>query len=314
MMKKGKVALAVHGGAGPIPKKRYPKYQKSIRAVLEKGVEILNAGASAVEVVEACVRAMEDDEIFNAGIGSTLRSDGSVVMDAAIVDGAKLRFGAVGTVRYVANPISLARRIMEEMGSAFLVGKGAEMFARRCGLKRMPAERFVTERRRKQWERKVKKLQDTHGETDKLPASLAIKVSGGGEGTATVGAVCRDVKGALAAATSTGGLFFSHPSRVGDTPVIGAGTYADSICAVSATGIGEAIIKSLLSKQCASFVENGITPMKAASLAIERFLESTKSEAGLIVVDRLGRVGYAYCTLRMAFGYFTPSSGIVVPS
>jgi len=291
----GECALVIHGGAGPIPQIRFSRYQKGIANVLEKVVPVLLSGAKAIDVVEQAVRLMEEDEVFNASIGSTLRTDGSVVLDASIMDGATLACGAVGAVRGVLHPISLARAVMQRTKHVFLVGPGAEELARRCNLEILPMEKFITDIRREQWEKRLK---------GRYPGDASF---------GTVGAVCRDLKGRLASATSTGGMFYANAWRVGDTPIIGAGTYADNFSAVSTTGNGEAIMKVVLAKTCADLVANGVPPMSAARIAISILEEKVRGRAGLIVVSKTGDIGFAFNTKRMSWGCFTPKQGIYVP-
>ena len=288
-------ALVIHGGAGPIPQIHFSRYQKGIASVLEKVVPILLSGAKAIDVGEQAVRLMEEDEVFNTGIGSALRMDGSVVMDASIMDGTTLACGAVGAVRGVLHPVSLARVVMEKTKHVLLVGPGAEELARKSNLEVLPMEKFITDIRRNQWEKRLKR---------RYPRDACA---------GTVGAVCLDLKGRLASATSTGGMFYVHPWRVGDTPIIGAGTYADSFSAVSTTGNGEEIMKVVLAKTCADLVANGFPPMSAARIAISILEQRVQGRAGLIVVSRNGDIGFAYNTKRMSWGCFTPLQGVYVP-
>ncbi len=291
------IALIIHGGAGLIQKRRFEKMRKVLFMVLREVSPELEQGSFALDVVERAVCMLEDHELFNAGFGSALRSDGRVMMDACIMDGNRLNFGAVGAVSRVKNPIQLARRVMEELGSNFLVAEGAERFAKEHRLKLISEKSLISEWRRKQWERRALEMKmsaedyDNHG---------------------TVGAVALDVYGRLASATSTGGIFYAPSWRIGDTPIIGAGTYADNICAVSATGIGEAIMKAVLAKSCADLVANGLAPIKAGQLAISIFEKKTGGRAGVIAVDYLGRIGYAFNSKRMVFGWWKRKEGIVV--
>ena len=292
------VALMIQGGAGPIKAEDYPHYQDGIERILSEVTPMLVQGASALDTVERAVMLLEENPRFNTGFGSALREDGSVRLDASIMDGSTLNCGAVACVRNLPHPVSVARRIMETTSHILLVGDGANEFAREQGFEEVSEETLIIARQRQRWERR------------KAEGGLQAKSSASG---GTVGAVAWDRQGRLAAATSTAGTFFSHPARVGDTPVIGAGTYADETAAVSATGVGEAIIKVVLSKTCVDLVRSGLSPQEAADAAIALLSERTRSSAGLIVVDAKGRVGSAHCTERMAFGSFTSSEGVRLP-
>lgn len=300
------LALMIHGGAGPIKKEDYPFYQNGIEQVLRQVTPMLGASAGALDIVERAVVLLEEHPQFNTGIGSALREDGSVRMDASIMDGSCLACGAVGCVGNLLHPISVARCVMEVTPHILLVGEGANEFARKQGFEEVPEGRLITARRRERWEKeKAKRARKSEQEGGR--AAPPAGSSG------TVGAVALDSEGRLAAATSTGGMFFSPPARVGDTPLIGAGTYADQAAAVSATGIGEVIIKVTLAKSCVDLVRGGLSPQGAADAAIRMLAQRTGSTAGLVVVDNRGRVGAAYRTKRMSYGWYTPDEGIMLP-
>ena len=228
-----KFVLAIHGGAGSASRDRTEAEQAALREslsrALARGRDILAAGGSAVDAVEATVRMMEDDERFNAGKGAVFNELGRHELDASIMDGATLRCGAVGAVSTVKNPILAARKVMESSGTVLLVGGGAEAFAKASGIELVPNEYFDTPFR-------LKELYDTL-EKRKANAATTTEQSHG-----TVGAVALDMQGRLAAATSTGGRTAKRFGRVGDTPIIGAGTYADGNVAVSCTGVGKEFI------------------------------------------------------------------------
>ncbi|HEY5019677.1 MAG TPA: isoaspartyl peptidase/L-asparaginase, partial [Steroidobacteraceae bacterium] len=211
-------ALAIHGGAGALPRTqlsggREQAYHQGLAQALSAGQAILESDGSALDAVEAAVTVLEDDALFNAGRGAVLTRDGTVELDAAIMDGEKLRAGAVAAVRCVRNPVQLARRVLEDSPHVFLVGSGAESFAQEAGLAPVANEYFITPYRQQQLAALRQQFKVTA--LDELPLG-------------TVGAVARDRAGRLAAATSTGGMTGKHPGRVGDSPVIGAGTYADN--------------------------------------------------------------------------------------
>jgi beta-aspartyl-peptidase (threonine type) len=211
-------------------------------------------------------------------------------MDASLMEGATFRAGAVGAVRTVQNPILLARAIMEEGRHVFLAGEGADRFAQEHGFSAVTQATLITERQRKRW-------QESHTQGE----------------PGTVGAVAFDKAGQLAAATSTGGIFDKHPGRVGDSAVIGAGTYADdTLGAASATGLGESIIRTTLTRTAVEFLRGGIHPTQAAHRAIELFQKRTGSEAGIILVDALGRVGYAYNAPAMSMAFLSDQTLVIL--
>lgn len=230
------------------------------------------------------VAQLEDDPVFNAGVGSCLTSAGTVEMDAAVMDGAGLRAGAVAAVRTVRNPIRLARAVMDDGRHVLLAGAGADTFAAACGVPTCEPQELITARQLRRW-------QQWHEHP--TPASAG-----------TVGAVAVDCDGHVAAATSTGGIFHKQPGRVGDTPLIGAGTYADDHWgAASATGDGEAIIRLALAKSVISDLGCGNAPERAAQLGIRTLGQRLRAAGGIIIVDSLGRFGYAHNTAHMTVAY-----------
>lgn len=294
-------AVAVHGGAGSLdpddPAARdgsgAPRLAGVARAA-ETAWRILASGGSALDAVEAAVRLLEDDPVFNAGTGACLTAAGDVELDASIMDGETLRCGAVAAVRDVKNPVVLARRVMERSSHVLLAGPGASAFAREMGLPPHDNALLVTPAQRARWER--------------LRAEPARRGRGGG----TVGAVARDGRGHLAAATSTGGTAMKLPGRVGDTPLIGAGTYADdTLGAVSCTGHGESIIKLTLARQTADLVGRGLGAAEAARTAIRILAERVGGDGGLIVVGRDGAPGFAHNTPVMSRAWSGPDGRIV---
>ena len=222
-------AIAVHGGAGAVPRaaltpEREARYREGLERALDAGYALLEGGGSSLDAVTTAVRILEDDPLFNAGHGAALTRDGAAELDAAIMDGRQLRAGAVASVRHVRNPIELARRVMEKSRHVLLVGAGAEEFALEEKFQLVPNLYFRTAERVEQLEAEQRGARVS----DLVPSTRG-----------TVGAVARDTAGNLAAATSTGGMTNKRPGRVGDSPIIGAGTYAkNGVCAVSATGHG----------------------------------------------------------------------------
>ncbi|MGQ9550333.1 MAG: isoaspartyl peptidase/L-asparaginase family protein [Roseiflexus sp.] len=312
------VALIVHGGAWNIPDEEVEPHLAGCRRALVAGWEALVSGRSALDAVEVAVRVMEDDPTFDAGVGSVLNRDGLVELDAAIMDGATLRSGAVAAVRGIRNPISLARRVLESE-AVLLVGRGAERFADSVGIERCADEDMIVPRERARWE-ELRRLAAyrTPDAFRRPPDEVAGQrgiVSGGNHATDhpglrlrnpgdTVGAVALDRYGNLAAAVSTGGTPFKLPGRVGDTPLIGAGLYADvQTGGCASTGWGESIIKVLPAKTATDFLGAGYTPADAARAAIERLEQRVHGLGGIILLDARGRVGFAFNTPRMAYAY-----------
>jgi beta-aspartyl-peptidase (threonine type) len=272
-------ALAIHGGAGapprtPFSQSREAEYRQGLALALAAGQRLLERGECALNAVEAAVTVLEDDPLFNAGRGAVLCSDGSVELDAAIMSGSDLRAGAVAGLRHIKNPIQLARRLLDTSPHVFLIGNGAEDFAQELGIGRVENDYFITPYR----------LQELH----ERPLG-------------TVGAVARDAHGRLAAATSTGGMAGKHPGRVGDSPVIGAGTYADDrSCAVSTTGHGEWFLRTVQAYDIAArMVYGGQTLADAVNEAIGKRLTQLGATGGLIAVSRDGQIVMHYNTPAM---------------
>jgi beta-aspartyl-peptidase (threonine type) len=264
-------AIIVHGGAGAIKDDTLPARLEGCKDAALAGWQIIAGGGSALDAAEAAVVVLEDNALFNAGTGSTLNGRGKIEMDAAIMEGKLLRAGAVAAVSGIKNPISLARRIMEDGRHVMLACEGALLFAREIGFPECPAEELVVERGRKLWEEK-------HG---------------------TVGCVALDSTGSIVVATSTGGTFNKFPGRIGDSPLIGCGTYADDHGGVSCTGHGEAIMRVVLAKSAVEFIRSGVDPQSAARQAVAVLAEKTGSTGGLIMIDQQGRIGYARNTTHM---------------
>jgi beta-aspartyl-peptidase (threonine type) len=264
-------AIIVHGGAGAVKDDSLPKRLDGCNRAALAGWEILKSGGSAVDAAEAAVMALENNPLFNAGTGSTLNRLGKVEMDAAIMDGRSLWAGAVAAVSGIKNPIALARKIMEDGRHVMLACEGALSFAREIGFPECSSEDLIVESAKALWEEK-------HG---------------------TVGCVTFDSSGSIAVATSTGGTFNKFPGRVGDSPLLGCGTYADDLSGVSCTGHGEAIMRVVLAKSAAEFVRNGTEAATAARQAVALLEKQTGSTGGLIVIDGQGRIGYARNTTHM---------------
>jgi len=273
-------SLMIHGGAGT--GRESDRYHASLRGIVEVGARLLDEGASALDVVTRCVILLEDDPLYNAGCGSVLNVDGDVRLDASIMDGRHLEAGAIAGVRGVRNPVLLARTVMERSEHVFLIGAGAEEFARANDLIFADDTYFLS--------------QERIGELEKAKAQQGVSDKLG-----TVGAVARDKFGNLAAATSTGGLTNQARGRVGDSPIIGAGTYADNLtCAVSCTGIGEHLLRTTLARAASLLVElQGLGAAAAAQAAKQILVDRVQGLGGLIIIDKHGECAHAHSTPGM---------------
>jgi L-asparaginase / beta-aspartyl-peptidase len=279
-------AIIVHGGAGSIKDDSLPRRLDGCREAALAGWKILQQSGSALDAAETAVVVLEDDPLFNAGTGSTLNSLGQVEMDAAIMEGDTLRAGGIAALQGIKNPIKLARRVMEDGRHVLLVGEGALLFARQIGFPEVPPESLVAEQEKKRW-------QDKHG---------------------TVGCVALDRSGRIAVATSTGGIFNKFPGRVGDSPLLGCGTYANDFGGVSCTGHGEAIIRILMANTALEFLRSGLDPTQSANRVLTLLAEKTGSSGGLVLIDRRGRVGYARNTERMPVCHIADTESVIVDS
>jgi L-asparaginase / beta-aspartyl-peptidase len=294
------LALIVHGGSGDIPGDLHAGHEAGCKAAVDAGWSKLVQGESAVEAVEAAIRVMEDDPVLNAGRGSVLNRDGVVELDAGMMDGQTLRAGAVAAVKRIANPISLARHVLYESEHMFLVGSGAEEFAAHAGMEFCEPADLIVERERQIW-----KDQRQRGA---LPGAGFLSTPAD-----TVGAVAVDARGNLAAGNSTGGTPFKWPGRVGDTPIIGCGMYADNtLGAAVCTGWGEQIMQVVLAKSTVDQIGWLANPATAANVAIAYFRHRIGGRGGVICVSPDGRVGFAHSTPHMAYAYRTQRLEAVV--
>ncbi|MBI1424199.1 MAG: isoaspartyl peptidase/L-asparaginase [Gammaproteobacteria bacterium] len=292
----------IHGGAGSLDNIKDAKvavrYLEGIRTVLEHGRTILSAGGSALEAVEVSVGLLEDDPVFNAGCGSVLNEHGRVEMDAAIMNGADLRAGAVAAVSNITNPVHLARLIMAESEHVMLIGQGAMEFARQHGMPYAVDKYFHVPERIEQFQRarKGQQLALDHDSPDEQKYG-------------TVGAVARDKAGHLAAATSTGGIVNKHVGRVGDSPIIGAGVFADDVsCAVSSTGYGEDFMRTVLAKTIADYIEfTHEDADKAVAYGMEYLVKKVNGRGGVIVIDSHGNCASGFTTKKMIHGWIERS-------
>ena len=304
------IGLAIHGGAGTIARsgmtpEREREYRAGLERALTAGYEILKRGGSSLDAVEAAVRTLEDDPHFNAGRGAVFTSAGTNEMDAAIVDGKTLKAGAVSNLHHIKNPIVLARLVMEKSPHLFMAGEGAEGFAKQNGVEILPNQKyFYTEER---WQA-LQKIKDE----EKSGAGGKKFIITDEDRHGTVGAVALDKNGNLAAATSTGGTTNKLPGRVGDSPVIGAGTYANGICAISATGDGEYFIRATVARDVAALMEyRGMKLAEAAQKALDK-VAKLGGAGGLIAIDREGDVTLPFNTSGMYRGYVDPDGKFVI--
>jgi len=294
-------ALAIHGGAWNIPDDQVEAHREGLTAPLARGYEALRRGASALDVVELVVRMLEDDPAFNAGRGSHLNSAGKLEMDASIMEGTRRRAGAVAAIDGVRHPVSVAREVMRSSPHVLLVGDGARRFARRAGAEMCATRSLLVGRELALWKR------IRAGESGLVATEFSPRAHPHG----TVGAVALDRKGRTAAATSTGGTQDKAPGRVGDSPVVGAGTYADDRRgAASCTGWGEAILRAVLAKTAVDALAGSRAPGAAGRIAVGE-LARVRGHGGLVLVDRRGRVASAFNTPRMARG-MADAEGLVV--
>ena len=293
----GTIAMAVHGGAFNIPPDNAAEYRLGCRTALEAGLAVLHAGGTSLDAVEAAVRVMESHGAFDAGYGSFLDEDGQISLDAGMMDGATLATGSVAAVQGVPHPVTLARRVLESE-YAVIVGPGALRFAQGHGVATVDPATQVHPREHERW------LASGGGQAR---AGWAAKLFGD-----TVGAVALDRHGNLAAATSTGGSPGKPQGRVGDSPFVGAGVFADNAsAAVSTTGHGERIIPLVWAKEAANLVGAGRNARDAADAAIG-LLERLDARGGLIVMDRAGNVGARWNTPAMAYAFWSANASEIV--
>ncbi len=287
------MGIAVHGGAGRWAQDRSEEAGEGVRAAAETGRRSLVEGEPALAAAIAAVATLEDNPVFNAGTGASLTLDGQAELDAGVMDGRGLTTGNVAALAGVRHPVAVARAVMEVSGHALLAGEGASRFARALGFAAYnPITQTVCER----WRRLRAELESGARGPAALRELLRRHPELGGD---TVGAVACDGSGNLAAATSTGGTMLKLPGRVGDSPLPGAGTYADRHCAVSATGHGELMIRFGTARAVADRVRSGQAPQQAVTEVLDTMAEQVGDEVGLIAVDPAGRLGIAHRTPAM---------------
>ncbi len=286
-------AIVVHGGAGSWKENRLEEALAACQQAAEAGQRVLVRGGPALDAVEVAVQVLEDCPATDAGVGSHLNREGRVEMDALIMEGRDLRLGAVAAVQRVRHPISLARRVMEDSPHTFLVAYGAETFAEQIRFPRCDAEELL--------------VGDELADYQEMLAGSELATGGN-----TVGAVALDRQGNLVCGTSTGGTRMKLPGRVGDSPLVGSGGYADNeTAAVSATGHGESLMKVLISRRVCDFVAQGLPAQAACNAAMMILEDRVDGRGGVIAVDFVGRVGVAFNTAAMPFAHAIGAAPIV---
>ncbi|MBD0371708.1 MAG: isoaspartyl peptidase/L-asparaginase [Pyrinomonadaceae bacterium] len=300
--------FVLHGGAGTITKQNMTpeleaSYQAKLKEALMTAHQILKDGRPGLDAIEAALRLLEDSPLFNAGKGAVLTSVGTVELDASIMEGATLKAGAVASLKHIKNPISLARLVMEKSPHVMMVSQGAEEFAKQLGIEMMPNEYFLTERRQKELQKKQEEEKKKQSHFFVQPVSDSFASTGEPEKYGTVGAVALDRAGNLAAGTSTGGTTNKRFGRVGDSPIIGAGTYANNrTCAVSCTGDGEYFIRSCVAHDISAMMEYRGISLKEAAQAVLDKVEKIGGKGGLIAIDRNGQMTMPFNTAGMYRG------------
>ncbi|HEY0003327.1 MAG TPA: isoaspartyl peptidase/L-asparaginase [Pyrinomonadaceae bacterium] len=316
----GKIVFAIHGGAGTIERgkmtaEREKQYRAKLEEALKAGYQILQRGGNSLDAVEAAIRLLEDSPLFNAGKGAVFTSAGTNELDASIMEGKTLKAGAVASLKHIKNPISLARMVMEKSPHVMMVGEGAETFAQQQGVQFVDQKYFFTEQRWNDYLR-IKEAEQKKADQEKQKGG-----AGGGKQRlpqsehhfGTVGAVALDKNGNLAAGTSTGGISNKKFGRVGDSPIIGAGTYANNrTCAVSATGDGEYFIRSAVAHDISALMEyRGLSASEAARTVIDK-VGQLGGGGGVIVLDKDGNIAMHFNTSGMYRGYIDASGKMSV--
>ncbi len=299
------IRLAIHGGAGTILRSSMTtelqtEYEQGLQDALDAGYKVLQAGGSAVDAVQAAVVSLEDFPLFNAGKGAVFNNAGAHEMDASIMDGSNLKAGASSGTSNVKNPVLLARAIMDNSEHVLLCGKGAEQFAKQQGLAFADDAYFYNQHRYEQWQQALKE--------DIISLDHNDKKFG------TVGAVALDKQGNLAAATSTGGMTNKKFGRMGDSPIIGAGTYANNnTCAISCTGHGELFIRTVVAYDISCLMEyKGLSLQEACDIVIHDKLVKIGGEGGLVAIDKHGNICLPFNSEGMYRGYATETERVVM--
>lgn len=309
-----KFTLVIHGGAGVITRanlspEREKEYHRALDSALRIGYDMLAKGETSVMAVEKVVNYLEDNPLFNAGIGAVYTADGTHELDAAIMDGKTLSAGAVAAVKRIKNPISLARLVMEKSEHVMLIGTGAEAFAETQGVTFVPNTLFDTPARKRALER-IQQEEREQATKDSIKQDsirkAGMKKRSASDKHGTVGAVALDVYGNLAAATSTGGMTNKRFGRVGDAPIIGAGTYANNAsCAVSATGWGEYFIRTVVAHDVSALIEYKGLSVQSAGQEVINKVGKLGGDGGMIILDRQGNIAMPFNSEGMYRGMIT---------
>ena len=306
-----KIGIVIHGGAGTMDRskitpEREMMYREGLERALQAGYEILQRGGKSLDAVEASVRTLEDNPLHNAGKGAVFTSAGTNELDSAVMDGKTLKAGAVASVKHVKNPVLLARYVMEKTPHVMVVGDGADALAKEAGMEIVDQKYFFTQER---WDalQRVKEGQAAAAKAGKRYIIADEDLHG------TVGAVALDYEGNLAAATSTGGTTDKRPGRIGDSPIIGAGTYANNLtCAVSGTGDGEFFIRSAVGHDISALMEYRSLPIKEAAQTVLDKVAKLGGTGGLIAIDKDGNIALPFNTSGMYRGYIDANGKPVV--
>lgn len=316
--RKTKYIMVIHGGAGTILKENMSSekealYKKTLTEALEKGYELLKSGSSGLDAVEASIHILENSPLFNAGKGAVFTHDGRNELDASIMNGKTLSAGAVAGVTTIKNPISAARAVMEKSEHVMMIGNGAEIFAKQVGLELVDPRYFWTQERWDGLQRALKEDNNRAVLDHGSKSSSKLGIENKDDKFGTVGAVALDLKGNLAAGTSTGGMTNKKYGRVGDAPIIGAGTYANNgTVGVSSTGWGEYYIRSVAAYDVSALMEyKGLTVEEASQMVIKK-IDSMGGDGGLIALDKNGNVAMPFNTAGMYRGTVSEEGKIEV--
>lgn len=315
-----RLGFMIHGGAGVITRGSLtPEKEKEYRAKLEDavlaGYKALQDGKSGLDAIETAIRILEDSPLFNAGKGAVFTADGKNELDAAVMDGKTLKAGAVAGLRHVKNPITLARAVMEKSPHVMMIGEGAEKFAREINIELVPEKYFFTQERWDSLQKIIKqeKEKEKAEKEGKKVSQIDLRLEPANK-FGTVGAVALDKDGNLAAGTSTGGMTYKKYGRVGDVPIIGAGTYANNdSCAVSATGWGEFFIRLGVARDISALMEYRALPIQqAADLVIKQKLQNLGGDGGIIAIDKFGNMAISFNSEGMYRAYINKEGKPVV--
>ena len=313
-VQKNRIAFILHGGAGVLAREsmtpaKEAEYRKKLEEAAMAGYKTLQAGKSSLDAIEAAIRILEDSPLFNAGKGAVFTADGKNELDASIMEGKNLNAGSVAGLMHVKNPISLARKVMENSPHVMMIGDGAEKFAKEQDIEMVPAKYFWTQHR---WDALQEIIKEEKAKAKKV--SEFRNPTSQNERYGTVGAVALDKDGNLAAGTSTGGMTYKKYGRVGDAPIIGAGTYANNAtCGVSATGWGEYFIRLGVARDISAMVEyKGISIQQAVDIVIHDKLQKSGGDGGVVALDKNGNIGIAFNSEGMYRAYIDENGKAVV--